>query len=300
MRWPASVTTSRSSLLVVGAGGFVGAACTRALLAEGHAVFALEPARPQAVPHGATLLPGGITDAAAAMATARPDCVLNFAAFSTGAVGLARSGEAAPERALEVNALGFHALLQAAHQAGVRRVLWSSSTVAIGPATHGAREAEDVACAPTNSYGLSKLLAEQVAAFFRRVHGMDITGIRLPLIFGPGLWYEGAAAAVKRLAVGQPAAVSAPDQPFDAADVRDVARLFALLVARPGLAPLYHLAGHTTTWREIATLCDTQLLPAPSGTTWPLVSQARLEQDTGFTCAHDLRATLRALREDCA
>ena len=292
------MTSSRSRLLVVGAGGFVGAACTRALLAAGHQVFALEPARP--VPEGATLLPGGLADTAEALAAARPDCVLNFAAFSAGPVGLARSGEAAPERALEVNALGFHALLRAAQAAGVRRVLWSSSTVAIGPATRDAREDEDVPCAPVTSYGLSKLLAEQVAGFFRRVHGMDITGIRLPLIFGPGLWYDGAAAAVKRLATGQPAAVGAPDLPFDAADVRDVARLFALLVARPGLAALYHLAGYTTTWREIAARCGAELQPAPAGIAWPLVSQARLEQDTGFACTHDLGATLRALREDCA
>ncbi len=289
--------TCRSSLLVVGAGGFVGAACTRALLAAGHAVFALEPTRPQAVPPGAVLLPGGIEDAAAAIAAAAPDCILNFAAFSAGTVGLARSGEQAPEAALAVNALGFQALLQAARQAGVRRVLWSSSTVAIGPARGTAREDEAVPCAPTTAYGLSKRLAEEIASYHRRAHGMAITGVRLPLIFGPDLWYDGAAAALKRLVAGVPAPVGLPDLAFDAAHVADVARLFALLVARPGLAPLYHLAGFTTSWREIAARCGTALLPAPPGIAWPLVSQARLERDIGFTCAYDLAATLDTLRE---
>ncbi len=288
---------SRHSLLVAGGGGFVGAACVRALLATGHAVHVLEPARPEAVPPGAVLLPGGLEDAAAAIAVARPDCILNLAAFSAGGVGLARSGEAAPERAMQVNALGFHALLRAAVQGGVRRVLWSSSTVAIGPARSSAREDEDVPCAPVTSYGLSKLMAEQAALFFRRVHGLDVTGVRLPLILGPGLWYDGAAAALKRMVAGEATAVGAPDLPFDAAHVQDVARLFLHLLGRPGLAPLYHLAGFTTTWREIAARLGVTLGSAPAGIAWPLVSQARLEQDTGFRCAHDLRTTLDELLE---
>lgn len=283
------------SVLVLGGGGFVGAACVRALLAAGHAVSVVEPYRPEGVPAGARLLAGGLADAGAALAAARPDCVFNFAAFSDGPVGLARSGEADPEAAMAVNAHGFRALLVAAQAAGVRRVLWSSSTVAIGPAQGAARLDEDCACAPVTAYGRSKHAAELVAAEFRAAHGMDITGVRLPLVLGPGLWYEGAAAALKRLVAGEPAEVAAPDLLFDAVHVADVARLFLHLLARPGLAPLYHLAGFTTTWREVAALCGAPLRAAPAGVAWPLVSQARLEQDSGFRCALGLREVLKDL-----
>lgn len=311
MRKPASVTTSPYSLLVIGGGGFVGGACVRHLVGLGHAVHVVEPQRRDTLPKGAVWLPGDIEDSAslrAAIATARPDAILNFAAFSAGPVGLARSGEADPERALAVNLLGFRRLMEAAVEAGVPRLLWSSSTVAIGPVEKvGARLTEDVPCAPATTYGLTKLLAEQAALFMRRVHGLDVTGIRLPLIFGPGLWYAGAAAALTRLvAAAAPGATpqeSLPDTVFDAAHVDDIARLFAHVLGMPALEPIYHLAGFTTSWAEIAaSLAELvpgyapRVTPAP-GLVWPLVSQHRLEQDTGFACDHDLRSTLRDMLE---
>lgn len=311
MRKPASVTTSPYSLLVIGGGGFVGGACVRHLVGLGHAVHVVEPQRRDTLPKGAVWLPGDIEDSAslrAAIATARPDAILNFAAFSAGPVGLARSGEADPERALAVNLLGFRRLMEAAVEAGVPRLLWSSSTVAIGPVEKvGARVTEDVPCAPATTYGLTKLLAEQAALFMRRVHGLDVTGIRLPLIFGPGLWYAGAAAALTRLvAAAAPGATpqeSLPDTVFDAAHVDDIARLFAHVLGMPALEPIYHLAGFTTSWAEIAaSLAELvpgyapRVTPAP-GLVWPLVSQHRLEQDTGFACDHDLRSTLRDMLE---
>lgn len=305
------MTTSPSSLLVIGGGGFVGGACVRHLVARGHEVHVVEPQRRDALPAGARWLPGDIEDAGslrAAIAATRPGAILNFAAYSAGPVGLARSGEADPERALAVNLLGFRRLMEAAVEARVPRLLWSSSTVAIGPVERvGARVSEDVPCAPATTYGLTKHLAEQAALFMRRVHGLDVTGIRLPLIFGPGLWYAGAAAALTRLvAAAAPGAApeeALPDAIFDAAHVDDVARLFAHLLRAATLAPIYHLAGFATSWAEIAaTLAE--LVPgyAPritpgGGLIWPLVSQRRLEQDTGFACVHDLRSTLRDMLE---
>ncbi len=305
------MTASPSSLLLIGGGGFVGGACVRHLVAQGHYVHVVEPQRRDALPDGAHWLPGDIEDAASlreAITAARPDAILNFAAFSAGPVGLARSGEADPERALAVNLLGFRRLMEAAVEARVPRLLWSSSTVAIGPVDKvGDRVTEDVPCAPATTYGLTKHLAEQAALFMRRVHGLDVTGIRLPLIFGPGLWYAGAAAALTRLvtaaAPGATPEEALPDTIFDAAHVDDVARLFAHLLRVPTLAPIYHLAGFTASWTVIAaTLAELvpgyapRITPA-SGLVWPLVSQVRLEQDTGFAYVHDLRSTLRDMLE---
>lgn len=305
------MTTSPSSLLVIGGGGFVGGACVRHLVGLGHAVHVVEPQRRDALPADDLWLPGDIEDAAslrAAIAAARPDAILNFAAFSAGPVGLARSGEADPERAFAVNLLGFRRLMEAAAEARVPRLLWSSSTVAIGPVAQvGVRVTEDVPCAPATTYGLTKHLAEQAALFMRRVHGLDVTGIRLPLIFGPGLWYAGAAAALTRLvraaAPGAAPEEALPDTLFDAAHVDDVARLFAHLLEVTVPSPVYHLAGFTTSWAAIAATLSAlvpgyapRVVPAP-GLVWPLVSQRRLEQDTGFACGHDLRSTLRDMLE---
>jgi UDP-glucose 4-epimerase len=317
MKRPASVTTLPSSLLIIGGGGFVGGACVRHLLALGHTVHVVEPARRDALPPGAQWLPGDIEDATsldAAIASAKPQVILSFAAYSHGPIGLSRSGDAAPERALAVNLLGFRRLLQAAVEAGVPRVLWSSSTAALGSALYedmrdpDGRVTEAVQCAPVTVYGFTKLLAEQTALFMRRVHGLAITGIRLPLIFGPGIWYSGAAAALWELvnaaAPGAAPTVTTSTAPFDAVHVDDVARLFAHLLSVPAPAPIYHMVGFTTSWPDIAsTLAELvpgyapRLNPTTAGIVTPLVSQRLLERDTGFVHACDLRATLRDMLE---
>jgi UDP-glucose 4-epimerase len=317
MKRPASVTTSPSDLLVIGGGGFIGAACVRHLLAEGHTVHVVEPARRDAVPEGARWLPGDIEDTASldnAVAVAKPQAVLSFAAYAHGPIGLNRSGDAAPERALAVGVLGFFRLLQAVAKARVPRLLWSSSTVALGDERDAEERDEDgrvteaARCTPANAYGLSKHLAEQTVLYMRRAHGLAVTGVRLPLIFGPGIWYAGAAATLSELvaaaAPGAAPTVTAPTDPFDAAHVEDVARLFGHLLRIPRPAPLYHLAGFTTSWPDIAAALA-ELVPgyaprvnaAPRGIVSPLVSQRLLQQDTGFVCAYDLRATLRDMLE---
>ncbi len=299
------MTTSPSDLLVVGGGGFVGAAVVRHLAARGHRVTVLDPVLRAPLPAGAVHVAASVSDAAPVLRALRPAAVLNFAAHSAGAVGLAKSGEAEPEAALRVNTLGFHSLLQAAADAGLRRVFWASSTVVLGAAENlDTRLAEDAPCRPLSTYGLSKLMAEQVADFMARRHGMAITGLRLPLIFGPGLWYQGAAAALNQLvaaaAPGAAPELAVPSVPFDAMHVADVARAFALLLdSTAPLRPLYHLAGFTTRWAEIAATLAAMvpgyrplLREAPAPVVYPLVSQRLLEQDTGFAIAHDLRATL--------
>jgi UDP-glucose 4-epimerase len=205
-----------------------------------------------------------------------------------------------------VNVLGFRRLLAAAAEAGVRRVVWTSSTVVYGPAEgHVARVDEDAPRRPAGVYGLTKTLAEEVAAFTRRRHGLEIAGLRIPLMLGPGLWYDGAASPVKRLvAEARPGArpvVEAPAAPFDAMHVADAGRLVETLLASP--APrhdLYNVAGFTTSFAEIAATLrrlvpgyEPDLREAAPAVTVPLVSDARLLAETGFAVAHDIGAVLR-------
>lgn len=301
-------SSERAPVLVVGGRGFVGAAAVRALIAAGETVHVLGPPSPVPLPVGASETIASIEDddvVRDVLARLRPRVVVSFAAFSAGPIGLGRSGEADPERMLAVNVLGFRRLLEACVSAGIRRVIWTSSTVVFGRAEIRApRLGEDAPRRPLTNYGLSKVLAEDVAAYMRGRHGIETVGLRIPLMLGPGLWYDGAASVLKTLVAearsGAQPHVAVPGITFDAMHVDDGGDLVAALCrTAAALAPVYNVAGFTTCYRDIAASLS-ELVPgyAPRLSeeeppiVYPLVSQDRLERDTGWRHRRDLRAVL--------
>ncbi|MDB5378405.1 MAG: nucleoside-diphosphate sugar epimerase [Rubritepida sp.] len=301
------MTRAGRRVLVVGGAGFVGAAAVRELLAEGWRVAVMDPARRE-VPEGAEALAGSIEDAAAiraAIEASQPDAVACFAAYGGSGGGLSRAAEAEADRAFAVNVLGFRRLLAEVAAAGIRRVVWTSSTVVLGAAASEARVDEDAPRLPLGTYALTKVLAEDVADFMRRVHGLEITGLRIPLMLGPGLWYDGAASWVKRLvdeaAPGAAPEITAPGILFDAMHAADLGRLVAQLLAGDApREPIYHVAGFTT---DAATLARDMARIVPGyaprlrieapPVVFPLVDEARLVRDTGFAIRHDAEGVLR-------
>jgi UDP-glucose 4-epimerase len=216
-----------------------------------------------------------------------------------------RSGEADADRALAVNVAGFRNTLEAARQADVARVLWSSSTVVYGPPETYRRERVDEAeaCRPRTFYGLTKLMAEELARFYRDRHGVDVVGLRLPLVIGPGLWYHGAAAELARLfAEARPrrtCMIAGPPDPADLMYVKDVARAFLAASAAPTLDAVYNINGFTASYEDvIAAVCDVipefsaRLEPRDPPFRFPLVSADEFVRKSGCRPAFDLAATV--------
>ncbi len=301
-------SSERPPVLIIGGRGFVGAAAARHLLARGERVHVFGPESPVPLPHGATETVGTIEDQHAVrdvLDQVRPGAVASFAAFSSGALGLGRSGELDPERMLAVNVLGFRRLLEACVERRIARLIWTSSTVVLGQATTlDTRLDETAPRLPLGNYALSKVLAEDVAAYMRRRHGIETVGLRIPLMIGPGLWYDGAASALKSMIrearAGHIAEFAVPSNPFDAMHVEDIGELVEILFASPKpLAPIYNLAGFTTSYREIAAMLGDlvpgyapRLIEAAPPIVFPLVNQALLENETGWRHRRDLRAAL--------
>ncbi|MEN9773216.1 MAG: hypothetical protein RL322_286 [Pseudomonadota bacterium] len=295
-------------LMVTGGRGFVGAAVIQHLIERGHSVHVLGPESPVALPAGATETIGSVEvdrDIERAIVSARPDTVLHFAAFSAGPIGLTRSGEADPERMFAVNVLGFRRVLDACVKHRIRRVIWTSSTVVLGQAQSISERLDESAPRhPLVHYGLSKVLAEDLAQFYRDRDGLESVGLRIPLMLGPGLWYQGAAsqisALVRHALMHDPSRVTGPDGPFDVMHVADMGGLIQTLLASEGpLAPIYHVAGFTTDFpaiaRTLAELLQASVPPVhttPPAITYPLVNPAMLERQTGWRPRHDLRSTL--------
>ena len=82
-----------------------------------------------------------------------------------------------------LTAAGFN-VFQAAHNVGIRRVVWASSIEVYGDINRHPElpVTEDSPLAPPRIYACSKLLLERLAIDFARWHGMSIAGLRLSRI----------------------------------------------------------------------------------------------------------------------
>jgi nucleoside-diphosphate-sugar epimerase len=92
-----------------------------------------------------------------------------------------------PSEYLRANVEAFRHLLNECALASVRRVVLVSSVKAVGEASDGHTAwDEGVEPNPTDPYGRSKLLAEQVAFEGTARDGIEVVVIRSPMVYGPG------------------------------------------------------------------------------------------------------------------
>ncbi|WP_108658720.1 NAD-dependent epimerase/dehydratase family protein [Acuticoccus kandeliae] len=296
-------------VLVIGGRGFVGSHIVRALVEAGVETTVFGP------PMDDDLLAdiagrfaetvGSVEDRdalAATLAASRAEAVVTTAAYSAGRQGLMKSGDAESDRALAVNVHGLRNVFEAARAAGVGRIVWTDSTVVYGPASlYGEGRVDEAAeRAPVTFYGLTKVLGEDVARYYRDRHGLAITGLRLPLVLGEGLWYSGAASAIAGIiAAASPAArhtVAFHDDPMDLMHVADVAE--AILTAlRPGRAPgaVYNINGFTAALSDVIRTVEARV-PGyrvtherqPAALSFPLIDDGRFRREAGFAPRHAL------------
>jgi UDP-glucose 4-epimerase len=149
------------------------------------------------------------------------------------------------ERFFEVNALGTWNMLEAAFEAGVKRMIVASSNSAIGLSDpeSGRRPLylpldEAHPAWPTQAYGLSKLINEVTAEAFGRRNKMKVTCIRPTYIMFPELVPDIAARAQSP---GEPPRATHPN-PAVAAALREPLSPLRCYVEPGDLARLFRLA----------------------------------------------------------
>ncbi len=220
---------------VTGAGGFLGRALVRALVARGDAVRALVRRLPdEGELPGAEVLLGDATDPAALRRGVRgADLVFHLA-------GVRRATD--PQEFLAVNAGSTRSLLEAcvAEAPGLSRFVLAGSMAAAGPSRTPRREDEPFA--PVEPYGASKAEAERIARSF--ADRLPIAVARPLRIMGPGdrenlLFFRIARAGL---------ALDFGDRPISWIDVDDCARGFLLLADRKeAVGGAFFLASRETT-----------------------------------------------------
>jgi dihydroflavonol-4-reductase len=237
---------------VTGAAGFIGSHVVRALLAEGTEVRALHlPSDDLRNLAGLDIerVAGDVTDAAAMRAAVR-GCDRVFHLAAVYALWLRH-----PERMWQVNVDGTRTVLAAARDAGVGRVIFTSSIARFGGQGRGVRatEASPFALGATGDlYSRSKQAAHELALEFAR-DGLDVVLVAPTGPIGPGDVGPTPTGRLLLTAVTLPVTV-VPDSATNFADVRDIARGHVLAAARGRRGESYLLGHQDLTMRELATL----------------------------------------------
>lgn len=177
---------SKQTFLVTGGAGFIGSHITRRLVSEGNTVRVLDDfssgkeSNLESIREDVELIRGDIRDAdLVAKAVKGVDII-----FHEAALGSVPRSVADPRITHEVNITGTLNVFLAARDAGVKRVVYASSSSVYGE-TLELPKRESMTPQPLSPYALSKLVGEHYASVFKHVYDFEIVSLRYFNIFGP-------------------------------------------------------------------------------------------------------------------
>ena len=166
------------TILVTGGAGYIGSVVVAQLLARGYdaVVFDdLSHGHRAALSPSAKLIVGNIADRAAldrVLVQFEPRAVMHFAAFIEAGESMRH-----PETFFRNNTANTLTLLEALLAHNVNRFVFSSTAALYGTPEKTPIE-ETALLQPTNAYGESKLLAEQMLDWLHRIHGLRYACLR--------------------------------------------------------------------------------------------------------------------------
>ncbi len=169
--------------LITGGAGFVGSSLARLLVERGYRVRVYDDLSTGSLEHleglNAELVEGDVRQLDRLTAAARECAVVFHLAAGAGVVDSIER----PLENFEVNARGTLVALWAARQAGVPRLVFSSSNAPLGADAYPA--SEDKPIAPLSPYGASKATGEAYCSAFHAAYGMDAVAVRFSNAYGP-------------------------------------------------------------------------------------------------------------------
>jgi UDP-arabinose 4-epimerase len=162
-------------VLVIGGAGYIGSHAARALKRAGHEVIIFDNLCTgyEFLAAGFELVKGDMLDASAlARVLPRADAIMHFAAH-------AYVGESVtnPKKYFHNNVEGGLSLLNAALDAGVKKIIFSSTCAVYGEPAKVPIE-ESTPRQPVNPYGVSKLFFEQALEAYDRAYGFRYASLR--------------------------------------------------------------------------------------------------------------------------
>ena len=165
-------------ILVTGGAGYIGGTVTQLLLDRGHTVVVYDNlchSRSSMVPAGATLIEGDVGDNKKLdqlFADGSFAGVMHFAALIEAGESMQK-----PELYFRNNTMATLTLLEAMVKSNLKRLVFSSTAAVYGEPV-STPITEDAVLLPTNAYGESKLLVEQMLSWMQRIHGLHYASLR--------------------------------------------------------------------------------------------------------------------------
>ena len=184
-------------VLVTGGAGFIGSHLVDGLLERGARVRVLDnfsTGRLSNLAHcreRIEVVEGDIRDSKACQAASEGIVYL----FHQAAFSSVPGSMADPATTIAVNVAGTANIFAAAREAGVRRVVYASSSSVYGDSEKLPKREGEEGC-PLSPYALSKAMNEQLATTFGRCFGLEAIGLRYFNVYGPRQDPNGPYAAV--------------------------------------------------------------------------------------------------------
>ncbi|MBX7221497.1 MAG: NAD-dependent epimerase/dehydratase family protein [Blastocatellia bacterium] len=216
-------------ILVTGGAGFIGSHLVDAFVAAGHEVFVVDNLstgfRANINP-SATFIEADIRDdrIKEVVAEVAPDVISHQAAQIDVRISVNN-----PCLDAQINIVGSLNLLEAAREAGVKRVMFAST----GGAIYGEQDYfpadEAHPTRPLSPYGIAKLAVEKYLDYYRWVYGVQTSVLRYANVYGPRQNPHGEAGVVaifcERMCAGTPLVINGDgEQTRDYVYVGDVVR----------------------------------------------------------------------------
>jgi UDP-glucose 4-epimerase len=303
--------------LVTGGAGFIGSNLVDALLDEGADVDVVDTLvtgrrsnlEEGAFDRGARLHEVDITDAAAlsdVIGDIAPEVIFHLAAQ----IDVRRSIDD-PAFDASVNVVGTINVLEAARQAGVPRVVNTSTGGAIYGETPNIPTPETEPPQPMAAYGQSKFCAERYLGFYGRLYGTSNVTLRLGNVFGPRQDPMGEAGVIAifcgKLRAGErPTVFGDGRQTRDYVFVGDVVRAQLAAARSEATGEINIATGRETSVLDLIEVMR-ELEPEAAATFEPQFAEARLgeverscldvtraREELGFVAETSLRDGMRA------
>lgn len=166
------------TILVTGGAGYIGSFMVKRLLDRGDTVVvadSLEKGHRENIDTRAVFMQGNLQDRAfldKIFSSHKIDAVLHFAAYISVAESMDK-----PEIYFNNNSFVMMKLLDALEKHNVKKIIFSSTAAVYGNPKKIPIE-EDHEKFPTNPYGQSKFISEQILSWYEKVYGINFVSLR--------------------------------------------------------------------------------------------------------------------------
>ena len=298
--------------LITGGAGFIGSNLAHALVERKESVRILDdfssgrPKNLDGIHDRVEIVRGDLRDpVAVARAVQGIEIVFHQAALNSNPRSIKEPG---PTNAVNVG--GTVLLLEAARKAGVRRLVYASSSSVYGELSPVLPKTEELPLLPKAPYGVSKLAAELYCRVFAQVYGLETVSLRYFNVFGPRQLPDSEYAAViprflRQMLAGKPPVIFGDgEQSRDFTPVANVVEANLRAAESPqGIGEVFNVAcGRASTLNQLAGWLNealgTALLPVyepprPADIRHSYASIRRAEALLGYRPQVDVREGLR-------